>query len=148
MSIVDYDPTDQSCAEEYLEVTDDELQICDATNQPPYWFPYQVEGNGIMMKTPVRDDFVLKPDAISYDYYWLLKQLLGSGKPPPEEEATEKKKGGKHRVTVREMIQNVRSGIKFSLQDLWRKMRNQAKKRRSSSSKGSSPSSEATLASG
>lgn len=77
--IVGYDAEDQSCTDEYLEVTDSELELCDKDHRPPAWFPFEVGGDGFVKKTR-KGQFQLRPNPEPYTYEELEDQeILGAG---------------------------------------------------------------------
>lgn len=77
MFILEYDNEDQSYTEEYLEVTDTDLELCDRAHQPPSWFPFVVSGNGVVNRV-LGGSFHVSPTAESYTYEDLFKKLSAS----------------------------------------------------------------------
>lgn len=78
--IVGYDAEDQSCTDEYLEVTDSELELCDKEHRPPAWFPFEVGRDGFVKKTR-KGQFQLRPNAEPYTYEELGDQLIFGTRP-------------------------------------------------------------------
>lgn len=76
MFILEYDEDTESWKEDFLEVTENELQRCDSSHPPSQWFPLLVSPEG-RVKTTVLGSFKLKPGAKSYTYDELLDQLTG-----------------------------------------------------------------------
>lgn len=78
--IIGYDAEDESCTDEYEEVTDSELELCDKDHRPPAWFPFEVGGDGFVKKDQ-KSQFQLRPNAEPYTYEEMCDQLILGTRP-------------------------------------------------------------------
>lgn len=71
-----YDAEQQSYEEDYLEVRDNDLELCDKDHRPPVWFPFEVKRDGFIKKT-ISGKFKRRSRAKSYTYDELFDILMG-----------------------------------------------------------------------
>jgi hypothetical protein len=78
MVVLEHLGKDIPWSEDFLEVTESEIERCTKENPPSEWFPFETSEDGLVETTPL--GFKVKPDAKTYTYEELFVHL--TGKPP------------------------------------------------------------------